>query len=129
MKIVVVGAGGVGAAAATIAQRRDFFDGMVVGDLDLDRATTVVAELDDGRFSAARIDASDVEGLIAVLRDARADAVLNATDPRFNPQIFAAAFEARCTYLDMAATLSEPHPERPYTEPGVMLGDLQFAGA
>ena len=53
--------------------------------------------------------------------------MLNATDPRFNPQIFAAAFEARCTYLDMAATLSEPHPERPYSEPGVMLGDLQFA--
>jgi saccharopine dehydrogenase (NAD+, L-lysine-forming) len=126
VKVVVVGAGGVGAAAATIAQRRDFFDGMIVGDLDLDRATSVVAALDDGRFSATRIDASDVAGLTAVLRDTKADAVLNATDPRFNPQIFAAAFEARCTYLDMAATLSEPHPERPYSEPGVMLGDLQF---
>ena len=53
--------------------------------------------------------------------------MLNATDPRFNPQIFSAAFAARCTYLDMAATLSEPHPERPYSEPHVMLGDLQFA--
>jgi hypothetical protein len=27
----------------------------------------------------------------------------------------------------MAATLSEPHPERPYELPGVMLGDAQFA--
>jgi saccharopine dehydrogenase-like NADP-dependent oxidoreductase len=53
--------------------------------------------------------------------------ILNATDPRFNPQIFAAAFEARCTYLDMAMTLSEPHPDRPYEEPGVKLGDAQFA--
>ena len=122
-----MGAGGVGAAAATIAQRRDFFDQIVVGDLDLARATSVVEGLDDGRFAAARIDASDVGELTAVLRDAQADAVLNATDPRFNPQIFAAAFDARCTYLDMAATLSEPHPERPYSEPGVMLGDLQFA--
>jgi saccharopine dehydrogenase (NAD+, L-lysine forming) len=127
VKIVVVGAGGVGAAAATIAQRRDFFDQIVVGDLDLDRATSVVDGLDDGRFAAACIDASNVDGITAALRDARADAVLNATDPRFNPQIFAAAFEARCTYLDMAATLSEPHAERPYSEPGVMLGDLQFA--
>ena len=127
MKIVVVGAGGVGAAAATIAQRRDFFDRIIVADLDLDRSNAVVAGLDDGRFAAGRIDASDVAGLVALLRDVEADAVLNATDPRFNPQIFAAAFEARCTYLDMAATLSEPHPERPYSEPGVMLGDLQFA--
>ena len=52
---------------------------------------------------------------------------MNAADPRFNPQIFAAAFEARCTYLDLAMTLSERHPERPYTETNVKLGDLQFA--
>ncbi len=30
------------------------------------------------------------------------------------------------TYLDMAMTLSSPHPERPYEEVGVMLGDHQF---
>ena len=53
--------------------------------------------------------------------------ILNATDPRFNPQIFAAAFEARTTYLDMAMTLSEPHAEEPYAKPGVKLGDAQFA--
>jgi len=53
--------------------------------------------------------------------------VLNATDPRFNPQIFAAAFGAGCTYLDMAMTLSSPHPDRPHEEPGVKLGDAQFA--
>ena len=35
---------------------------------------------------------------------------LNAGDPRFNPPIFDAAFEDGCTYLDMAMTLSAPHP-------------------
>ncbi len=53
--------------------------------------------------------------------------MLNATDPRFNPQIFDACLEAGATYLDMAATLSQPHPERPYSETGVKLGDYQFA--
>ena len=57
----------------------------------------------------------------------KADVILNAVDPRFNPAIFAAAFEANCTYLDMAMTLSRPHPEKPYEEPGVKLGDEQFA--
>jgi saccharopine dehydrogenase (NAD+, L-lysine forming) len=127
VKILVVGTGGVGAAAATVAARRDFFERITLADLDPDRSRAVVASLDDGRFSATRVDASDEAALVALMRESQADAVLNATDPRFNPQIFAAAFEAHCTYLDMAATLSEPHAERPYSEPYVMLGDLQFA--
>ena len=61
------------------------------------------------------VDACDEASLVGADRARRgADAVLNATDPRFNPPIFAAAFEAGCTYLDMAMTLSSPHPERPY---------------
>ena len=34
MRILVLGAGGVGAAFAAIARRRDFFDHMVLADLD-----------------------------------------------------------------------------------------------
>ena len=47
---------------------------------------------------------------MALAKEVRADAIVNACDPRFNPPIFDAAFEAGCTYLDMAMTLSEPHP-------------------
>ena len=53
--------------------------------------------------------------------------MLNACDPRFNEPIFDACFEARVTYLDMAMTLSHPHPERPYELTGEMLGDIQLA--
>ena len=55
--------------------------------------------------------------------------MLNACDPRLNPPIFDGAFAAGCTYLDMAMHLSKPHPERPYEETGVKLGDAQFAVA
>ncbi len=116
MKILVVGTGGVGAAAAAVAARRDFFESITLADLDAARPAAVVAELGDARFAAAQVDASDQAALTALMRDA--DAVLNATDPRFNPPIFAAALEAGCTYVDMAMTLSGP---------GVLLGDLQFA--
>ncbi len=125
MKILVVGTGGVGAAAATVAARRDFFDSVTLADLDPARPRAVVAGLGDPRFSAAQVDASDQAALAALMRGH--DAVLNATDPRFNPPIFAAALEARCTYLDMAMILSKPHSERPYAQAHVMLGDLQFA--
>ena len=127
MKLLIVGTGGVGAAVAEVARRRDFLDRVTLADLDRERPEAVVAALDDGRFEAARVDASDTESIAALIRDSGADAVLNATDPRFNPQIFAAAFETGCTYLDMAMTLSEPHPERPHEQPGVMLGDAQFS--
>src|SRR4249919_897175 len=128
MRILVVGTGGVGSAFAAIAQRRSFFDRITLADLDVSRPQSVVDRLGEpDRFAAAPIDASSQESIVALIRDVGADTVLNATDPRFNPQIFDACFEAGATYLDMAATLSQPHPERPYAETGVKLGDYQFA--
>jgi saccharopine dehydrogenase (NAD+, L-lysine-forming) len=127
VRILVVGTGGVGAAVAAVARGRGFFERMVLADLDPARPEAVVARLDDTRFAAARVDASNPTSVGALAREHRVDAVLNATDPRFNPAIFAAAFDARCAYLDMAMTLSEPHPGEPYEKPGVKLGDLQFA--
>src|SRR4051812_37125367 len=129
MRVLVLGAGGVGAATAAIARRRPFFDHMVLADVDPARARAAVAGLDDGRFSAAGIDASDRRAIVELVRAERADLILNACDPRLNPPIFEAALEARCTYLDMAMTLSRRHSERPFELPGVMLGDEQFAAA
>ena len=53
--------------------------------------------------------------------------MLNAVDPRFVMPIFRAALAAGVTYLDMAMSLSHPHPTDPYRQPGVKLGDDQFA--
>ena len=128
MRILVVGTGGVGSAFAAIAQRRSFFDRITLADLDPSRPQAVVDRLGEhDRFNAARVDASSEDSIVALIRDVKADVVLNATDPRFNPQIFDACLQARVTYLDMAATLSQPHPEHPYTETHVKLGDYQFA--
>jgi saccharopine dehydrogenase-like NADP-dependent oxidoreductase len=128
MRILVVGTGGVGSAFAAIAQRRDFFERIVLADLDATRPQAVVDRLGEhDRFGSARLDASDEDAIVELIRDVKADAVLNATDPRFNPQIFDACLRARVTYLDMAATLSEPHPTHPFEETHVKLGDYQFA--
>ncbi len=128
MRVLVVGAGGVGAAAAAVAARREFFERFVLADIDLARAERAAAPLGD-RGGSAQVDASDAAAIAELARAERAEAILNACDPRFNPPIFEAAFDAGCTYLDMAATLSQPHPEHPYSEVGVMLGDEQFAVA
>ncbi|MBV9951129.1 MAG: saccharopine dehydrogenase NADP-binding domain-containing protein [Acidimicrobiia bacterium] len=126
MRILVVGSGGVGSAFARIAARRDFYEHVVMADYDLGRAEAAAAGCGE-RFSAARIDASDERSIQELLESERCDVVLNAADPRFVMPQFRAALAAGATYLDMAMSLSRPHPERPYEEPGVKLGDEQFA--
>ena len=131
MRILVVGSGGVGAAFAPIAARRDFYEAIVFADYDEGRARSVVERYDGGRgrFDAARVDASDATQVDELCRAKGITHVLNAVDPRFVMPIFDGAFEAGATYVDMAMSLSRPHPERPYEEPGIKLGDEQFAKA
>ncbi|MER5887532.1 saccharopine dehydrogenase C-terminal domain-containing protein [Streptomyces sp. NPDC001941] len=131
MRVLLVGAGGVGTAITKIAARRSFFDHMVVADYDLSRAEAAVAALgtDETRFSAARVDASDQTAVTALIAEHRCDVLLNATDPRFVLPLFEAALAAGANYLDMAMSLSYPHPDRPYEECGVKLGDGQFERA
>ncbi|MEU0375425.1 saccharopine dehydrogenase C-terminal domain-containing protein [Streptomyces sp. NPDC006283] len=128
MRVLLVGAGGVGTAITKIAARRSFFDHMVIADYDVSRAETAVAALGEGekRFSAARIDASDQTAVVALLEQGQCDVLLNATDPRYVMPLFEAALAAGAHYLDMAMSLSSPHPERPYEECGIKLGDRQF---
>ena len=92
MKVLVVGAGGVGAAFAAIAQRRPAFEQVVLADVAPERVRSVVGGLGEpGRFAAERVDASSQEEVFALIGRVRPDAVLNACDPRFNEPIFAAA--------------------------------------
>ncbi|MGE5135026.1 MAG: saccharopine dehydrogenase C-terminal domain-containing protein [Gemmatimonadota bacterium] len=121
MRILVVGAGGVGTAIARIAARRSFAE-LVVADYDEGRAQRAAGD----RFTAVRLDARDVEATIALLAAHRCDVLLNATDPRFVMPLFSAALRAGAGYLDMAMSLSRPHPAEPYRKTGVKLGDEQF---
>ncbi len=129
MRILVIGAGGVGSAFVPTALRRDFFEAIVVADYDIARAEAVVAKAADLRVSAARIDASDRMAIAALIREQRITHVLNAVDPRFVMPIFDACLAAGADYMDMAMSLSKPHPDRPHEVPGLKLGDEQFAQA
>lgn len=127
MRILIIGAGGVGSAAVRIAVRREFFDALVVADYDPARPQALVDALDDPRLTAAQVDASSAASVAALIREHRITHVLNAVDPRFVMPIFDGCFDAGATYLDMAMSLSRPHPEHPHALTGVKLGDEQFA--
>ena len=125
MKVLVLGAGGVGAPAAALLASRGFAQ-VVVADLDPARARLAAERAGDAVEHAA-VDAGDTAAVAALLAASGATAVLNACDPRFVMPVFEAAGRTGVTYLDMAMSLSSPHPERPHEQTGVLLGELQFS--
>lgn len=135
MRILLVGAGGVGDAIAKIAARRSFYEHIIVTDYDITRAERTIQwlrdkhgpEAIDGRFIADRIDASDPKDVAAKAKKHSVTHVMNAVEPKFVLSIFAGARAAKAHYLDMAMSLSLPHPTEPYSQTGVKLGDEQFA--
>lgn len=129
VNILIIGAGGVGSAAAHIASRRDFFDALTVADYDPSRPEALVAEIGDKRYSAAQVDASSEDAVVALIRQTGATYVLNAVDPRFVMPIFNGCKAAGVTYLDMAMSLSVRDGEKPFEKTNIMLGDDQFAVA
>lgn len=134
MKILIVGAGGVGDAIAKILAERNFYETVIVSDYDQSRAARTVEWIasrtpEISCFSAVSIDASDAQNVAEVARAHGITHVMNAVEPKFVPTVFEGAFLAGADYLDMAMSLSHPHPDNPYNQTGVKLGDAQFAEA
>jgi saccharopine dehydrogenase (NAD+, L-lysine-forming) len=130
MKVLLVGAGTVGEAIVNLSRGRPWLERMVVADYRLERAQQVVARGKDEKvYQSAAIDAGDRQAIAELARANQVDLVMNAVDPSFVMAIFDAALAADCDYMDMAVSLSRPHPSEPYQQPGVMLGDEQFAQA
>jgi saccharopine dehydrogenase (NAD+, L-lysine forming) len=124
MRILLVGAGGVGTALARIAARRRFAE-LVIADYELGRAERAAAASDG--YRAVQLDARDEQAAAALLAEQSCDVLMNATDPRFVMPLFRAALQAGTHYLDMASSLSHPDQDEPYSKTGVKLGDEQFA--
>jgi saccharopine dehydrogenase-like NADP-dependent oxidoreductase len=134
MRILLVGAGGVGAAIAKIASERSFFEVMVVSDFDITRSEDAIEWIrkrhgDEvaAKFIPAKIDASNASNIVELCKQHNITFLLNAVEPKFVPIVFSAAFTAGVGYMDMAMSLSEPHETDPYHKPGIKLGDAQYA--
>ena len=130
MRVLLVGVGTVGEAIARMSAQRDWCEAMVLADYDLSRPTALQRELGDAeRFPVERIDARDSEAVAELARRHRADLIMNAVDPRFVMPLFDGALKAGVDYVDMANSLSKPHPTEPFSKPGLKLADEQLARA
>ena len=130
MKVLLVGTGGVGEAIASIAKQRPWVEQVVLTDYNRDRLKEVQAKLGDNkRFPIEWIDANKREMVEQLAKKYKVDLIMNACDPSFNESIFDAAYNVGVNYMDMAMTLSTPHPTDPFHKCGVKLGDYQFERA
>ena len=134
MRILLIGAGGVGEAIAKLAATRNFYEQIVVADYDFAKAESVVAwirqrhsEDKASKFIAAKIDASVAAQIVEVAKAHNTTHILNAVEPKFVNTIFSAAYTAGVHYMDMAMSLSEPNERDPFHLPGLKLGDAQYA--
>ena len=130
MKVLLVGTGGVGEAIAMMAREHDWVEQLVLADYRPQRAAEVQNHAGDPRrFPVEGLDASNQEMIEALAKKYKVDLIMNAVDPRYNQQVFEAAFEVGANYMDMAMTLSSPHPTEPHSKTGIKLGDYQFERA
>ncbi len=130
MKVLLVGVGGVGEAIAVIAKSQPWVQQVVLSDYNTERIKEVQEKLGDTqRFPGEWVDASQQEKIEELAKKYKVDLIMNACDPSFNVPIFEAAYNYGCNYMDMAMSLSEPHPTDPYRQCGVKLGDYQFERA
>ncbi len=130
MKVLLVGTGGVGEAIAVIAKSQPWIETLILADYNKERVQEVQKKLGDvKRFPGEWVDANQQKLIEELAKKYSVDLIMNACDPSFNVPIFDAAYNVGCHYMDMAMTLSEPHPEDPYHKPGVKLGDYQFERA
>jgi saccharopine dehydrogenase-like NADP-dependent oxidoreductase len=130
MRVLLVGTGGVGESIAVVAQKAPWLQRLVLTDINLKRCREVRAKLKDPRkFPVEPIDANNKAQIVELAKKHKVDLIMNAVEPLFNEKIFDAAYQYGCTYMDMAMTLSTPHPQNPFKECGVKLGDYQFERA
>ncbi len=103
MNILLAGVGGVGEAIAVVAKARPWLGTMVLADFNETRARAVQRRLgDETKFPVERLDASDKNAIVALIRKHKIDLLMNATRVDLIDTVMDAALEAGCHYMDMA---------------------------
>jgi saccharopine dehydrogenase-like NADP-dependent oxidoreductase len=101
MRVLSLGGAGAVAEHATrdLAQYSDF-DDIVIGELDVDAAERLAAEIDDRRLSVLKVDAGDYDGLVNAFKGF--DVVLNGLPWKYDLAVTRACVEAGVNGLDVS---------------------------
>jgi len=106
MKLLCLGAGGMGALAAKTAASFQSMERIIVADLNLDSASHVAFSC-SGKAESRSINVSDTTSLVNLMKEA--DVVMNSIGPffRFGVPVLKAAIQAGTNYFDIC---DDPEP-------------------
>lgn len=105
----VLALGGCGAMGTEVV--RDLvatsdFESIVVADIDIEKATRLIGELDDKRLHAVAFDVTNKQGLIQLMKGF--NVVANCTTYHYGVIATEAAIEAKVNYLDLGGLYNTP---------------------
>lgn len=104
--VLLLGCGGVGSVIARHLSTDDGIESLVLADIDAALAKRTAEALRTEKTRPIILDASDSDAVAGALQGIRL--VVNATLPRFNRGIQAAALKAGADYLDLSNDTRDP---------------------
>ena len=118
-RALIIGAGAQGHVVCSVLSRTDDFGQLVLADIDAGRAKETADNIGSGEIGVERVDASDVDGMTALMKTGRFDLVVNTALPEFIPQVMLASLRAKTNYVDLSSILL-------YARNGVAIEQLEY---
>lgn len=122
--ILIIGAGGVGSVAAhKCAQNCDSLGDICIASRTVSKCEQIIEEIHarnnlrgkSGRLSARKIDATNKQDVVDLIRETGSEIVINLGSNFLNMTVMDACLEAEAAYLDTSAhsepeSISDPYP-------------------
>ncbi|MBO4487429.1 MAG: saccharopine dehydrogenase family protein [Bacteroidaceae bacterium] len=102
-RILIIGAGGVATVAAhKVAKNTDVFGEIMIASRTKSKCDDIVRAIGRPDIKTARVDADNVEELVALMSEFKPDMVMNLALPYQDLTIMEACLQTGCNYLDTA---------------------------
>lgn len=102
-KVLIIGAGGVGTVVAhKVAKEKDVFTEVLLASRTKEKCDAIAKAIGGNRIQTARVDADNVDELVALMNDFKPDIVINVALPYQDLTIMEACLKTGTAYLDTA---------------------------
>lgn len=102
-RVLIIGAGGVGTVVAhKVAQNADVFTDIMIASRTKEKCDKIVEAIGNPNIKTAKVDADNVEELVALFNDFKPEMVINVALPYQDLTIMEACLKAGVNYLDTA---------------------------
>ncbi|MGC8824146.1 MAG: saccharopine dehydrogenase C-terminal domain-containing protein [Bacteroidales bacterium] len=102
-KVMIIGAGGVGTVVAhKVAKEKEVFSEILLASRTKEKCDAIAKAIGGNRIQTAKVDADNVDELVALMNDFKPDIVINVALPYQDLTIMEACLKTGTAYLDTA---------------------------